>query len=181
MEKSELPKRKRNRLKNYNYNWTSSYFLTLCTLDRKCILSNVTKKVIKNNADSSEKLVPVNAFVELTDIGKTVEKYILATNEYYENIDIENYVIMPNHIHLLIYITDNESHSKGANAIVPKYVSTLKRFINKEIEYNIFQRSYYDHIIRNEKDFNETWDYIDANPIVWNKDFLYTDVENGKV
>ena len=180
MENTEKPTRKRNRLENYNYNWTSSYFLTLCTTDRKCILSKVIKTVIENNTDSLEKLVPVNAYVELTDIGKITEKYIIATNEYYDNINVEHYIIMPNHIHLLIYIKDDGDQSKGANAIVPKYVSTLKRFINKEIGYNIFQRSYYDHIIRNEKDFNETWDYIDANPIVWDKSFLYTKIENGK-
>ena len=62
-----------------------------------------------------------------------------------------------------------------ANARVPRYVSTLKRFVNKECKCDIWQRSYYDHIIRNEADYLEKSDYIINNPAKWAEDEYFTE------
>ena len=87
---------------------------------------------------------------------------------------------MPNHIHLIVVIS--EAIQKGnilngtsqapspTNAILPKFVSLYKRYCNREYGDNLFQRSFHDHIIRNEADYQRIWNYIDTNPLKWNED-----------
>jgi REP element-mobilizing transposase RayT len=117
--------------------------------------------------------------VELTEIGKIVEKYILSINNA-DGVIVSKYVIMPNHIHLLLAVKNHiddmdiaqgkiqdNSAIKRANDTIPHVISTFKRFCNREIGENIFQRSYYDHIIRNIQDYDETVKYIYYNPRRW--------------
>lgn len=117
----------------------------------------------------------------LSDYGKIVEKYIQSIEKAYGQIVVMNYVVMPNHIHLvvMIYSDDNifrdTATKTPANDIIPVMISVLKRFINKEIGFNIWQRSYHDHIIRNEKSFDKIWEYIENNPARWKKDCFYCD------
>lgn len=103
-----LQNRKSNRLKNFDYNLNSAYFITVCTKDRKHILSKI-------------------------NVGTPVPTQ--------DTIKIDN-----------------------KNSIVSKFVSTFKRFCNKDYGYNIWQSRYYDHIIRNRNDYNEIWKYIENNP-----------------
>ena len=63
--------------------------------------------------------------------------------------------------------TGNNSKFDNSNSIISKFVSTFKRFCNKEYGENIWQSRYYDHIIRNEIDYNETVEYIENNPLKW--------------
>lgn len=102
---------------------------------------------------------------------------------FYENIDVENYVIMPNHIHMILTIKDQIKENVGTqgtprtssptHGAIPQFVSTLKRFCNKEFGMNIFQRSYHDHIIRNQEDYNRKYEYIEKNPLEWKLDEYY--------
>ena len=85
-----------------------------------------------------------------------------------ETTKIDKYVIMPNHIHLIIII-DRESNLSISN-IIKKY----KEWITKEIGKSIWQKSYYDHIIRNEKDYLRIWKYIEENIIKWSLDKYYS-------
>lgn len=62
-----------------------------------------------------------------------------------------------------------------ANEIIPKLVSSLKRYTNKQAGIDLWQRSYYDHIIRTQKDYDQIWEYIDTNPIKWEIDKYYTE------
>ena len=164
MNQQPLPKRKNQRLPCFDYSTNSRYFLTVCTKDKTKILSKVVVGDIINPA-----------YVVLTDIGKTVERYILSS-ENMEGIAIENYVIMPNHIHIIVAYTGNDG-SSGApthtNAIIPRLVSSLKRLVNKEVGHPIWQRGYYDHVIRGEEDYREIWSYIDNNPAHWAEDEYY--------
>ena len=134
MKEKSLPIRKNTRLKNYNYNWMSSYFITICTEGHKCILGELEK-------ESVEGKVAVSAQVCLSKIGCVVEKYIESSKNVYENITVENYVIMPNHIHLLLYVADNDRATTKSGAAIPNYVAALKQYINRECGKNIFQRS----------------------------------------
>lgn len=90
---------------------------------------------------------------------------------------------MPDHIHLLITISNGQSgtpvptNRNNRNSIIANFVSTFKRFCNKEYGENIWQPRYYDHIVRNQDDYNEVWQYIDTNPIKWSEDCYY--IENG--
>ncbi len=111
----------------------------------------------------------------LTKIGRVVEKYILSSNNI-EDVTVENFVIMPNHIHILLFVDNPDGTSKApspTNGKIPHYVGTLKRFCNKEIGENVFQRSYHDHIIRNETDYRKIYEYIESNPSKWQEDSYY--------
>ena len=151
----------------------SSYFITICTKEHKCILGEVIKEYNDNNLSAPEEKFAVSAHVNLSEFGQIVRKYIESSKNIYENITVENYVIMPNHIHLLLYVAHNDKVTTKAGAAIPTYVSALKRYINKDIGRNIFQRSYHDHIVRGDKDFDKIWDYIDGNPISWHEDCFY--------
>lgn len=169
-EKALYPARKPNRLKGYNYSQNGLYFLTLCTKNKECVLGRI---VGGGDLDAPQMM--------LSDYGKIVEKFIYSIEKAYDQITVMNHVVMPNHIHLIamIYSEDNifcrSETNTPANNVIPVMVSALKRFINKEIGFDIWQRSYHDHIIRNEKSFDKIWEYIENNPARWKKDCFYCD------
>lgn len=109
--------------------------------------------------------------IELSSCGKTLDKYIVFMSEKYDHIRVDKYVIMPDHFHLLLRITENpmsggvSQASRPTKSEVAKFMSLLKRYCNREIGRNIWQESYNDHIIRNEKDYLEAAQYIENNPL----------------
>ena len=162
----ELPERKGLRLKYFNYNTAKMYFLTICTKDKKEILSKIIGG--KTPVDKAQ--------VVLLPYGKIADKVINQMNDFYDNIDVKKYVIMPNHIHLLIHVTrsigsqsDFEPFKRidNTNSTVSKFISTFKRFCNKEYGKNIWQARFYDHVIKGSADYCEVWDYIKNNPRRW--------------
>ena len=162
----EMETRKPNRLLSYDYNQNGAYFVTICTENRACILSRI---VVGDGVLD----VPQ---VQLSQSGKFVDMRIAEINRVYTHLSIDKYVIMPNHIHMLITVHDSGGTSRTpspTNAEIPKLVSTFKRFVNKDCGINIFQRSYYDHIIRDEQDYLTRWNYIDENPAKWTEDAYY--------
>ena len=118
--------------------------------------------------------------IRLTKIGEIVEKHLLSS-ENIPNVEIDEYVIMPDHIHAIVYIKASPSGTSrapsptAANEVLPHIVSTFKRFCNKEIGENIFQRSYYEHVIRDRKDYETRKKYICENPIKWYYDNVHLD------
>lgn len=60
------------------------------------------------------------------------------------------------------------------NSVISRFVSTFKRFCNKEFGKNLWQRSFNDHIIRDKEDYNKIWEYIDTNPLKWELDCFYS-------
>ena len=113
---------------------------------------------------------------ELTKYGEIVDEYIQKIKEKYNTINVDKYVIMPNHIHMLVEIYENQGMSRTpspTNSIIPYIVSTLKRFTNKEIGKNTFQRSYHDHVIRTQQSYNKIYEYIETNPLRWLDDCFY--------
>ena len=116
----------------------------------------------------------------LTSIGEIVEKHLLSSAQI-PGVEISDYVIMPDHIHAIIFIKDSFNGTSkapspaAANEALPHIVSTFKRFCNKEIGKNIFQRSYYDHVIRDKRDFETRQKYIYENPIKWYYDNICED------
>ncbi len=215
------PQRKRIRLKNFEYNTVGAYFVTVCTEGRKCILSEVAREEYPQGQDNHTSadgryysvvgdgvldVPPYRTYeTKLTPFGEIADKYINQLNDFYKHISVEEYIIMPNHIHLLLMIrgtsrtpsptiygdqsTDNVKESEidndvsaknnrtRQNSMVSQFVSTFKRFSNKEYGQNIWQRSFYDHVIRNKKDYDRLVKYIYENPINWFYDEL--NPENG--
>ena len=152
----------------YDYNSSGSYFITICTKDRKCILS----KVVGTGVPDCPKIV-------LLKHGIIAEKYIHQLNEFYSYISVENFVIMPNHIHMMVFLIEGQSGTpvptdmNRANNVLSKFVSTFKRFYNKEYGENVWQSPFNDHIIRNNKDYEEHMQYIYENPARWIYDEMY--------
>ena len=92
----DLPKRKATRLKGYDYSTPGMYFVTICTHNRQCILSDIT-------VGTGVLDCPKNT---LSVYGQTAYKQIKIMSELYDNITIDKYVIMPNHIHMIIQILE---------------------------------------------------------------------------
>ena len=111
--------------------------------------------------------------------GKIARKYLDQLNEFYPNLSVESYVIMPNHVHILLLVKDTGPSGTPVptpqNSIVSRFVSTWKRFCNKEYGENIWQMRFYDHIIRDQEDFDKHLSYIYENPFGWQKDSLFVE------
>ena len=113
-------------------------------------------------------------------MGEIVEKHLLSS-EQIPGVEIDEYAIMPDHIHAIIFIknlsngTSRAPSPTVANEALPHIVSTFKSFCNKEIGTNIFQRSFYDHVIRDRKDYETRQKYIYENPKKWYYDKIYED------
>ena len=125
-----------------------------------------------------------NVYVILSEFGKIVKHSIEYLHQHNNNIDVEKYVIMPNHIHLIITIHSAQGTSgkpsptiniinTRQNEIIPKFVSALKRFTNKQCDTDLWQRSYTDHVIRNNQDYLNHVEYIENNPLKWELDKYY--------
>ncbi|MBE6646679.1 MAG: hypothetical protein E7611_03440 [Ruminococcaceae bacterium] len=117
-------------------------------------------------------------YTKLTAQGEIVEKILLQLDEFYHDINVDEYVIMPDHIHILFSIPKNgpprTSVPTAQTTPLSKFISTFKRFTNKEIGYNIWQYRSYDHIIRDRHDYEAKRKYIYENPIKR----YYKDLEN---
>ena len=154
-----LPARKHPRLKNYDYSSNGVYFVTICTKNHIHYLSHIVKQ--------DDLTMPKT---ELTEIGKTADKYIKSIETAYNNIYVEKYIIMPDHIHLYIVIDISGEFSGGVGSPRPtlyRIIKALKRMITNEVGFSIRQESFYEEIIRNEKTFYSIWNYIEGNPSQW--------------
>ncbi len=160
---NNLPNRKSNRLKNYDYSTPGSYFITICVKDRKQILSEI---IFTDDA----RIIATN---NLTSIGLLCNKYINNISTKYENVSVDKYVIMPNHIHMIISLCGTMKASSPTRNI-ENIIRSFKIMVTKEIGKSIWQRSFHDHIIRNETDYLKIWEYIDTNVVRWKKDCFYT-------
>ena len=161
----ELPKRKSPRLKGFDYSQNGAYFITICTHNRECILGNIV----------GQGLAP--AETNLSQYGKIAKDQLLNLENRYKTIKIDKYIIMPNHIHIIVIIdnTAGASPCPTISDIICSFKSLTTRVCNKS--YNkpqkIFQTSFHDHIIRNEKDYQKIWEYIDTNIVKWKEDCFY--------
>ena len=169
----ELPKRKRNRLYYYDYSSGGIYFITICTQNRKNIFW------AKKQPDFvGEDIILPNKNINLSAYGKIVDNVINDIPNRYAGTEILKYVIMPNHIHILLYLSYNDGRiisSPTINKPISTIIGQMKREISKKIGIPIWQKSFHDHIVRNKKDYEEISKYIYENPIKWQYDCFYTD------
>ena len=167
-----LPKRKNIRLKNYDYSEYGAYFITICTEKRRKILSKI--------ADIDFEIVGEGSpLPQLTIYGEIVDKWINSISEKYSSVAVDYYMIMPNHIHLLLSIVKKDGR-EDPSPTVASIIGWFKYNVTKDINQSrkvtgekFFQRSYYDHIVRNQKDYEEISKYIHENPLKWEFDELY--------
>lgn len=143
-----MPIRKSIRIKDYDYSKENIYFITICINNRLELLG----KIIKED------------YIELTHEGKIAKQNINKIEEIYDNVIINEYIIMPNHIHMLLEIKYKKDIS------ISKIIKHYKTNVSKEIKYSIWQKSFYEHIVRNEKEYLEIKEYIQNNIINWKTD-----------
>ena len=148
-------------MKDYDYSSAGVYFVTMCVKDRKRLLGEIVGEGLR--------ALPKT---QLTDIGLKVKDAIEFIDAQYQNISVDNYVIMPNHIHLLVRY-EPPTGGRG-NPPLQDVIARFKSFTTHQYGKPLWQRSFIDHIIRNERDYIEHYTYIENNPIKWELDELYT-------
>lgn len=149
-----LPHRKNIRIGDYDYSTPGAYFITICTVNRD--------KIFWCNR-RGELCSPVD--IPLSDIGITVDNEIKKLNTVYNAVSVDKYCIMPDHIHFLLSIDTNEDGRTQFAPTISRIIKQFKGSVTKQIGYSIWQKSFYDHCIRNQQDYNDIWEYIENNPL----------------
>lgn len=168
------------RLKAYDYSNPNWYYVTICTYDRKHLFGEVK-----------------NSKMILNEYGKIVEEEWLKTKKLRKNIDLDYYIIMPNHFHgiLIIECRDTaccvptkanenrrfrEMQPGSLSVIMRSFKSAVTKRINdlrKTPSKEVWQKGFYEHIIRNERDLYKIRKYIELNPLQWEIDEYYSDAD----
>ena len=145
--------RKSPRIKEFDYSQENYIFVTICTHQRRCFLGNIRKT---------------------SWIGEIAKKHIEQMEAHYDGVKIDKYVIMPNHIHMILVLEKNNENN--AVQIIGQYKSGVSRQVRKEYpDMILWQRSFHDHVIRSQADYERIWLYIEGNPQSWEKDCFYID------
>ncbi len=150
-----MQQRKQNRLHKFDYSKGGWYYITVCVKDRAPILSKIISK---------------EPYIALLPYGEMVEKQIQQISAHYPVI-VEQYVIMPDHIHMILKIQKEEK-----TPLLSKVIQQFKGSVTKQIGRSIWQRSFYDHVIRGKSDYEEIAMYIQQNPKKW----FYQNKEKSK-
>lgn len=160
-----LPVRKPTRLPEYSYSNGGSYFLTICTQNREKLFSRIVP--------GAQGDYPYNGDgrylrVELTPAGQMIEKQLKKARRN-KLVRVENYIIMPDHLHIIVSVSQETIQEKGLPSTerIPCFVSMFKRNCNRELGRNVFQRGYHDHVIRGIADCEALDRYILYNPANW--------------
>ncbi|GHU26046.1 hypothetical protein AGMMS50256_02290 [Betaproteobacteria bacterium] len=161
--KSDQLKRKPNRLAGYDYSQNGAYFITICAKDRAEIFSTVGANCVRP---------------QLSAIGIIVEKEIKALSKTYNQVAVDCYVVMPNHVHIIVVIFRVETGcgvriENGRTQFAPtisRMVKQWKGAITKQLGSSPWQKSFHDRIIRNEEEYTHIAEYIETNPARWSED-----------
>lgn len=172
-------KRRHNRLDTWLYNeW--AFFVTICTQDKFCHFGS--KDVGADTIRLSEYLwnKDVGAdIIRLSRCGEIVKQYRCNIPKIYDKVSLADFVIMPNHIHGILYIDGGpKAFTKRPYGYLSKVIKWFKWAAQKALHENWFtdfqrQRSFYDHIIRDEEDMQNHQQYIELNPYARENDEYY--------
>ena len=157
---NDLPYRKSPRLKDYDYSTEGAYFITICTRRRSHLFGEIS-----------------NDEMTLNPLGKLAQHYWAAVPDHYPTAEIGEFVVMPNHMHAILFLIDNPTTPRVFLAtIIGAYKGSVTRQAHRllDIEGSIWQRSFHDHIIRDEKSFVMIQEYVQQNPLRWEKDTFYS-------
>lgn len=161
-----LPKRKHPRLDHYDYSTAGAYYITICTHNRRCLLSRIVGRGLGP------------AEIQYTAYGQIAMEQLFLLEKRYPSLEIDQYVIMPNHIHAILMLGE----AAGVNPrptitdIVCAYKSLTTRQCKKVRPIDkLFQTSFYEHMIRGREDYDEIAEYIANNPKQWELNKLYSE------
>lgn len=175
---SKIHRRRSIRLPHHDYSQPGGYFVTICADGLKCLFGEV-----------------VDGSVRLSKYGNIVRDEWLRTPQIRREIQVDAFVVMPNHFHGIVFIEDDGANPVGAHrraptnrgachaplrrkpksigSIIAGFKSAVTRRINEARALPgapVWQRNYYEHVIRNESDLNGIRDYIASNPARWHED-----------
>jgi putative transposase len=158
-------RRRSIRLPEYDYSKTGAYFITICLFNKDQILGTIN-----------------NGKIILSEIGMIAKKHLEEIPIHFEDAFVNEYIIMPNHIHFIITIVGVQNFEPLQNnyqKIIPKSIGSIirsyKASVTRYCRQNGFQkfrwqRNYFEHIIRNEEDLFRIREYIQNNPLQWELD-----------
>ncbi len=170
----DLPNRKHLRLQTYDYSLPGAYFITICTHKRQhlfrmesCAKNYPYAPISERNGTQA---VPYANKISIPPANELVHKWIKETERKF-SISIPKYIIMPDHIHLLIFIEEQHADRSLPEIIhwfktmtTNDYIHAVKAELLPPFHQKIWQKSYYDHVVRNDEDYEQTWQYIENNP-----------------
>ena len=166
----DRPVRKEHRLTGFDYSRNGAYFITICTCDRKYLFWNDYDICHVGAAFGGP-----HSKISLTEYGKIVREELKRIPLIYPDIVfIPKSVIMPNHIHLLIVI--NTFSENGPPTVAPTIGSIINKFkgaVSKKAGFKVWQKSFYDRVLRNDFEYRKAWQYIENNPVNWENDELF--------
>ena len=149
----DIHHRRSIRLIGYDYSQSGAYFITICTRDRERIFGEIVDQKINHN-----------------EFGNIAKLHWQNLAKHHPNIEIDESIVMPDHLHGIILIHES---SKPISEIIRGFKTFSARQINKSLDrkgYPLWQRNYYERIIRSENELNNVRQYISNNPGNWNKD-----------
>ena len=161
----KLRYRRLNRLKDYDYSQPGAYFVTVCTKNRSCLFGEI-----------------YNDRMRLSSYGEIIRLSWFDLPQHYTNVELDAFVIMPNHIHGIIFLTDVGAGFKPAPTDfprdkrhgLPEIIRAFKTFSSRQINKfrnmpgtSVWQRNYYEHVIRRDESLAQIREYIETNPLRW--------------
>jgi len=170
----EIHRRRSIRMKDYDYSQAGAYFVTICTWNKKCIFGEVE-----------------NAEIRMNECGQVVRNEWLHTENIRSNVELDAFIVMPNHVHGILIIVDDgrgvlqyastkkhgfSSPSQTLGSIIRGLKSSVTKIINQIRNSHgvpVWQRNYYEHVVRNEPELNKIREYIINNPLNWKTDENY--------
>ena len=182
----KLPYRKSIRLKNYDYSSNGYYFVTICTQNREKLFGEIVGATLCGRPNNPDKLIV---------------KWLLELENKFKGVKIDEYIVMPNHIHFIIKRTGDHTGSTGDHTgstgdhtgspllrdiigwfktmTTNEYIAGVKDGRFMPFKGRLWQRNYYEHIIRNYDDYINIAEYIQNNPLKWEEDKLFITEENN--
>jgi REP element-mobilizing transposase RayT len=167
----DRPIRKEHRLKGFDYSQNGAYFITICTHNKKYLFWNNYDVGHVGTAFGGP-----HDKITLTEYGKIVNEELKKIPSIYPDVVfIPKSVIMPNHIHLIIVINAfSESGPPKAAPTIGSIINKFKGAVSKKSGFRVWQKSFYDRILRNEFEYRNAWQYIENNPVNWENDELFS-------
>ena len=153
----KYPVRKSTRIPNFDYSSDHYYFITICTYDKKCIFGSI------NNISS---------------YGKIAADAVMDMENHHIGVKVDKFVVMPNHVHMIVVIgcTNKIQNNPDLNQVVGAFKSAVSQKIHLlDPTVQVWQRSFHDHVIRGQTDYEKIWNYIDTNPMRWDKDCFFVE------
>ncbi len=150
-----LPSRRSIRLQGFDYRQSGAYFVTICAYQKSCLFGQIR-----------------DGKMFVNDLGMTIRVCWQWISEVRHNVQLDTFVVMPNHLHGIIFLFDEEPVDVATQTSTRDKASAGKLLARPPVQ-PIWQRNYYEHIIRNERSLNDIRKYIIENPAAWFDDSLY--------